>query len=351
MQSERKSVLVVDDERDVREALSRALSEAGYVCHEAASAEEARKLASERSFTLALCDIGVSAGDGRSLLVELKRMVPDIAVIMVSAPAEVHMAVDCLPKGADSYLIKPVNSTELREVTSRALDRRRAAILEREYEKDLEARVRERTGEVQRTFLNAIESLAYCLDAKDPYTKGHSERVARLSVGILRAASVEHPSEEQLRLAAKIHDIGNIGLREAVLNKPGPLTEEEFEHVKTHPSIAARILRPAIQDTSVTDIILHHHERYDGRGYPTGLKGEEIPLGARILAVAGSFDAMTSPRPYRPPDSPASAIKEIVFSAGTWYDPNIAKVVPEVLGEPARGGEAKHEKLENRGER
>jgi HD-GYP domain-containing protein (c-di-GMP phosphodiesterase class II) len=150
-------------------------------------------------------------------------------------------------------------------------------------------------------------------------------------MSILRALGVEVPTQEQIHLAGLLHDIGNIGVKESVLHKPGPLNGNEFEHVKSHTIIAARILRPVIRDTVVADMILHHHERYDGRGYPHGLEGKKIPLGARILAVAESFDAMTSPRPYRPPESVESALKEVQGSAGSHYDPEVVKVFPEVL--------------------
>ena len=331
MQPAAGTVLVVHDDPETREAILKGLTQAGYTCSEASNAEEAEKLASEGDFPLAVSGLKIPGGRSAGLLDELRSKNPDIAVITVTSREDVASAIDCLKRGADGYLVTPINSTELQVVASRAVDRQRADALRRGQDSTAQLKHSQRQKRMRRSFFHALESLAYCHEAKDPYTKGHSERVARLSMSILRALGVEVPTQEQIHLAGLLHDIGNIGVKESVLHKPGPLNENEFEHVKTHTIIAARILRPVIQDTIVADMILHHHERYDGRGYPHGLEGEKIPTGARILAVAESFDAMTSPRPYRAPESVDSALNEVQHSAGSRYDPEVVKVIPEVL--------------------
>ena len=331
MQPAAGTVLVVHDDPETRGAIVNSLTQAGYTCSEASNAEEAEKLTSEGDFSLAVSGLKIPGGRSAGLLDELRGKNPDIAVITVTSREDVSSAIDCLKKGADGYLVTPINSTELQVVASRALDRQRADALLRSQDSTTQLKHSQQQKRIRRSYLHALESLAYCHEAKDPYTKGHSDRVACLSMSILRALGVEVPTQEQIHLAGRLHDIGNIGIRESVLHKPGPLNENELEHVKNHAIIAARILRPAVGDTMVADMILLHHERYDGRGYPHGLQGQKIPLGARILGVADSFDAMTSPRPYRPPESVGSALKEVQDSAGSRYDPEVVKVFPAVL--------------------
>ncbi len=331
MQAVARAVLVVHDDIRMREAVLNSLSQAGYPCMQANNAQEAVQLASEREFSLAVTGLRVPGGSSLGLLDELRGKNPGIAVIVLTPPEDAASAIDCLKKGADDYLLTPINQTELQVIASRALDRQNADILRRGRDGATALNASQQRKRLRRSFLQALESLAYCHEAKDPYSKGHSDRVARLSMSILRTMNVESPTQEQMHIAGQLHDIGKIGVKESVLHKPGPLSENELEHVKSHPIIAARILRPVIQDVAVADMILHHHERFDGRGYPHGLAGDSIPLGSRILAVADSVDAMTSPRPYRPPESVESALREVQDSVGTRYDPDVVKALSEVL--------------------
>jgi len=325
------AVLVVHDDVQTREAILKSLTHAGYTCTQANNAHEAEELASEGSFSLAVSALEMPGSHSAGLLDELRGTSPDIVVIVVAPREEVNAAVDCLKRGADGYLVTPINPTELQLVASRALDRQRADALLRNQDSSAQLEEARRKRRVRTAFLKALESLSYCYEAKDPYSKGHSDRVSRLSMSVLGALEVECPTQEQIHIAGLLHDLGKIGVRESVLHKPGALSENELEHVQSHALIGARILRPVIQDAVVADMILHHHERYDGRGYPHGLEGESIPLGARVLAVADSLDAMTSPRPYRPPESVESALREVQDSAGSRYDPKVVKVLPDVL--------------------
>jgi len=171
---------------------------------------------------------------------------------------------------------------------------------------------------------NAIIALACSLEAKNKYTSGHSRRVAEISVAVARELDMPRDTIEKIRLGGWVHDVGKIGVRESILNKKGRLTEPEYRHVTFHPEVGERILAPVLEDEEILKIVRHHHERYDGGGYPDGLSGEQTSLGARILQVADAFDAMTSERPYRKAMNTEAACAEIDRCKGTQFDPEVA---------------------------
>ncbi|MBX9928752.1 MAG: response regulator [Gemmatimonadaceae bacterium] len=293
--------LVVDDEPRLRQALARVLEKDGYVTHQAASGAEALAVMQEQSIALVLSDLRMPGMDGTQLLRELRARYPDVAVVMISAVDDVDTAVHCLANGAMDYLSKPCHLEEVRQRIRQALERRRLVLTERDYHAELESRVAEQARRLESLFFNSIQSLADSLEAKDRYTRGHSTRVSYYS-GVI-AREMGRPADDiwQIELGGHVHDLGKIGVREAVLNKPGRLTDDEYEHIMTHMMVGWRILAPLLSESPMAlNIVRWHHERYDGRGGPDRLAGEHIPLEARIAAVADSFDAMTSRRPYRP---------------------------------------------------
>ena len=188
----------------------------------------------------------------------------------------------------------------------------------------LKQKVEKQANKIRESFLNALTALAYALEAKDKYTSGHSQRVAEISVAIAREMGLSRQDINKIRLAGLIHDIGKIGVRASVLNKPGRLNDDEYQHIKTHSEIGEHILTPIVEDEQILKTVRHHHERYDGTGYPDGLSGEQIPLGAKILAVADAYDAITSERPYRKAMSIQSACHEIELCKGSQFDPEVA---------------------------
>ncbi|GAB6877597.1 hypothetical protein JCM13210_23250 [Thermaerobacter litoralis] len=185
-------------------------------------------------------------------------------------------------------------------------------------------------------FLGTIRALALALEAKDRYTYGHADRVARLAVTIGRQLGLSDIQLEQLQYAGILHDIGKIGVRDEILNKPGKYSPEEYEEMKKHPVIGARIVDGVHSLETVAYWIRHHHERYDGTGYPDGLSGEDIPLGARIIAVADAFDAMLYDRPYKAGRPLPEVIEELKRCSGTHFDPRIVEVLLELISEPER---------------
>jgi HD-GYP domain-containing protein (c-di-GMP phosphodiesterase class II) len=253
---------------------------------------------------------------------------------MITAVADVDSAVRALSLGATDYLTKPFHLDEVRARVAQALDKRRLRIENRGYQERLEERVMQQASRIEELFLAAIQSLVDSLELKDPYTRGHSDRVSRYSVGIAQAMGLDEALVRQVGLGGHLHDIGKIGVREAVLNKPGPLTDDEYRHIMTHPMLGWQILSPLLGDApTALRVVRWHHERFDGRGIPDGLAGEEIPIEARIAAVADSFDAMTSSRPYRPGRrmSVDAAVEELRRHRGTQYDPRVLDVFLDLV--------------------
>jgi len=254
---------------------------------------------------------------------------PHVAMMMITAVADVEVAVSCLALGAMDYLTKPFHLEEVRARVAQALERRRLLLENHEYQTDLEHKVRAQARRLEELFLASVQALADALEVKDPYTRGHSVRVAHFSAVIARELGIGGETLRQIELGGHVHDIGKIGVRETVLNKPGQLTDDEYQHVMTHPLLGWRILAPLLGETPVAlNVVRSHHERFDGRGIPDRLTGEEIALEARIAAAADALDAMTSVRPYRRAAlSLEEALAELERSASTQFDPEVVRAV------------------------
>lgn len=323
-------ILLVDDEEMIRRLLSQKLSAEGYRCEQAANAEQALEKLKGDSIELVILDIKMPGKSGVEFLPEIKAKYPDTAVIMATAISDASTAINCMKAGAYDYVTKPFNLDEVSFSVRRALEKRRLELENRDYQQHLEQKVEEQSQKIRASFFNAVTALAYALEAKDVYTSGHSQRVTEISVAIAERLELPEESIEKIRLAGLVHDIGKIGVREVVLNKPGSLTDEEFEHVRLHSETGERILKPIVDDEEILKAVRHHHERYDGTGYPDGLKGEQVPRLARIIAVADTFDAMTSERPYRKALTKEVACAEVERCRGTQFDPQAADAFLEV---------------------
>jgi putative two-component system response regulator len=315
--------LVVDDEPGVRRSLVRMLEAQGFNCLEAGSGRDAlRVLQDSGEVPLVISDLRMPELDGVGFLEAVRRRYPDTSVIMLSGMGETTTAVDCLHLGAADFLLKPISMSELQARVNRALEKRALVLQNRFYHQNLERQVREQAQRIQELFLEGVQSLARALEAKDAYTRGHSIRVSRYAVGTASRLGFGGALLDGIRLGGELHDIGKIGTREAVLHKPGRLTEDEFRQMSEHPLLGEKMLSPLAHDSpEVLRIVRSHHERLDGRGFPDGLRGEKIPIEARIVAVGDAFDAMTTPRPYRDSRPPADAMAELRRVAGTQLDP------------------------------
>jgi response regulator RpfG family c-di-GMP phosphodiesterase len=326
--------LVVDDEPRLRQALVRLMQLDGFTCFECGSGVEALDILSREPVILLLSDLRMPKMDGAMLLREVREHYPDVAVIMITAVAEVEVAVECLGRGAMDYISKPFVLEEVRARVKQALEKRRLLLENREYHHSLEERVRIQARRLEELFIASIQSLADALELKDSYTRGHSVRVSHYSGMIARELGIEGDIVRQLELGGHLHDIGKIGVREDVLNKPGKLTPEEYGHIMTHPVLGWRILLPLLSDSPVAlNVVRSHHERIDGGGVPDGLRGEAIPREARIACVADAFDAMMSGRPYRSAQlTLEDALGELRRHAGTQFDADVVHALLAVVG-------------------
>jgi putative nucleotidyltransferase with HDIG domain len=325
-------ILIVDDEPSIRELVKLRLTDDGYACDLAEDAEIALSMLSQAAYDGILSDVNMPGISGIDMLRRIRLTDEDVAVIIMTGAPDLASAVEAMKLGAHDHLSKPLNLDMLTLTVDRAVEKKRLVVQNREYQRNLESMVRERTKQLndansnlRSLFIGSIKALAQALEAKDEYTQGHSARVAEESVRIARYLSLSEAEIQSIWIAGFLHDIGKIGVKESVLNKPGELDAMEWESVKEHPVLAARILDPIDELRDVIEMVKHHHERFDGGGYPDGLAGSDIPLGARILSVADAYDALTSKRPYREPMTPEQAIQIFKDGAGTQFDPVIVE--------------------------
>ena len=327
-------ILIVDDEEPIRDLVSAMLSSANYVCTQTESGKEALSLLSSGSqFELMLSDLMMPGMDGIALLEAAKERYPDMPVIMVTAVTDVSVALGAIRNGAYDYLLKPFERDQLLATVRRAMENRRLKMENREYQTNLEALVTARTEQLrqvvsslEKSYDITLEALGNALDLKDAETEGHSKRVTAYTIAIARAMGL---SSDQIRIIARgafLHDIGKMAIPDHILKKPGKLDAEETAIMREHCYRGYAIVRRIPFLYEAAEIVYAHQEKFDGTGYPRGLKGEEIPLGARIFSIADTLDAMTSDRPYRARLSHSVARDEIIQWSGRQFDPDVVKV-------------------------
>ncbi len=343
MSTNGKRVLIVDDDRQVRDVLQEIFLSNGYKCQLATDGREGMEVFQATRPPLIVTDVKMPVMDGLEFLRTVRGLDPDAAVIMLTGVGDLKIAIESLKVGADDFIIKPVNVDELLIAAERAVERRQLLIERREYQITLERRVEEATRdlaltlrELQDTYRATLEALGSALDTRDVGTEAHSRRVRGYALTIARAQGVPERDIKDIEHGVLLHDIGKIGIPDAILLKPGPLTPEEWIIMRTHPEVGRRLIERIPFLRGAVPIVYHHHEKWDGTGYPLGLRGEAIPLGARIFAVADAFDAMIFDRPYSKAVSYEAARKEIQRCAGTHFDPAVVEAflsIPETVFE------------------
>src|SRR5437868_2316405 len=340
-------ILVVDDEEPIREIISSMLNTAGYKTRQAASGMEALAiLNSTGEFELMLSDLMMAEMDGVALLERTKEKYPDMPVIMVTAVHDISVALAAIRNGAYDYLLKPFEREQLLATVRRALEHRRLKLENRAYQSNLESLVAARTeqlrqamSDLERSYDITLEALGDALDLKDAETEGHSKRVTAFTIAIARALGL---SSQEIRVIARgafLHDIGKMAIPDAILRKPGKLTEDEQAIMREHCYRGYQMLRKIPFLIEAAEIVYSHQEMFDGAGYPRGLKGEQIPLGSRIFAVADTLDAITSDRPYRAAQTVGAAREEIGRWSGKRFDPDVVRTflnMPESIWEDLR---------------
>ncbi len=324
-------ILVVDDEEPIREIVVQMLGAAGYSCKQAGSGMEALAvLTSGEEFELMLSDLMMADLDGIGLLERTKEKYPDMPVVMVTAVHDISVALAAIRNGAYDYLLKPFEREQLLNTVSRALENRRLKVENRTYQTNLESLVKARTEQLQatvreleRSYDITLEVLGEALDYKDRETEGHSKRVTAFTIAIAKNMGIPREQIETIARGAFLHDIGKMAIPDSILNKPGKLTADEVTVMREHCYLGFKLVQkiPVLKEAAA--IVYSHQERFDGTGYPRRLKGEDIPLGARIFSVADTLDAITSDRPYRPKQSMEAARAEIQRCCGTQFDPEV----------------------------
>jgi putative nucleotidyltransferase with HDIG domain len=336
---ELEQILVVDDEEAIREVVSTMLESKGYRCTAVSNGRAAQEQVKRSTPDLVLSDMIMPEMDGIKLLDWLREYDPEVPVIMVTAIHDISTALEAIRRGAYDYILKPFEKDQLFLGVGRALQHRRLVAENRSYQLKLEQQVEERTGQLRVAFAqleqsydDTLEALGSALDLKDAETEGHCQRVTAFTISVAKAMPVPNDYLPILARAAFLHDIGKMAIPDGILRKPGPLTDDEKQIMRKHCEIGYNMLIriPFLRDAA--EIVLAHQEFFDGTGYPRGLKGDQIPLGARIFTIADSLDAMISDRPYRRALPMSHAREEIRRCSGTQFDPKVVQVfstIPE----------------------
>jgi putative nucleotidyltransferase with HDIG domain len=333
-------VLVVDDENHVRSMIGAALERQGYDVQLASSGREALELLDENVFDLVLADIVMQDGNGIILLDSIRGKLPNLPVVMVSAVHDIAVAIDAMRRGAYDYLLKPFEREHLVATVVRALEHSQVLQESHIYQQNLEQVVRARTDmlrqameDLEHSYDITLEALGDALDLKDSETEGHSKRVTAYTIALARAMGISPAEIKVIARGAFLHDIGKMAIPDEILRKPASLTPEEQEIMREHCTRGFDILRKIPFLAEAAEIVFCHQEHYDGSGYPNALKGGEIPIGARIFAVADTLDAITSDRPYRRARSFDHARQEILRCSGTQFDPSVVEVFLKIPNE------------------
>jgi putative nucleotidyltransferase with HDIG domain len=329
-------LLIVDDEVEVRGVLHELLGNT-YHCAEAASAEEALAQLRETNYELVISDITMSGMTGLEMIPHVKVASPDTVIVMISGMQTIESAINALRLGAFDYLMKPFDLRQAEAAVARALEHHELVVAKRRYENHLEELVEQRTAELdqaldslENAYRTTLQALTAALETRDAETHGHSERVVTFSLRLGREYGLSGPEMKALEFGSLLHDIGKIGVPDAILRKPAKLTEEEWVRMREHPMHGQQILRGIKFLEGAAKVVAQHHEKWDGSGYPLGLKTEEIDICARIFSVADAFDAITSDRVYRQGRPYEAAAQELEEWSNRQFDPKVVEAFHRV---------------------
>ena len=333
-------ILVVDDETPVRTMIAASLERQGYDIDLASGGREALEALELNNFNLVLTDIVMQEVNGIALLERIHALQPNLPVVMVTAVHDISVAIDSMRRGAYDYLLKPFEQDQLLSTVERAINHRRALEETENYHQSLEEMVRARTEmlrhameDLEHSYDVTLEALGDALDLKDSETEGHSKRVTAYAIALARAMGIPPEEIKIIARGAFLHDVGKMAIPDDILRKPGKLSEGERELMREHCARGYQMLRKIPFLAGAAEIVFCHQEHYDGSGYPNGLRGREIPIGARIFAIADTLDAITSDRPYRQANDFDSAREEILRCSGTQFDPAVVEVFLKIPNE------------------
>jgi putative nucleotidyltransferase with HDIG domain len=333
---EKPRVLIVDDEPEIRDVLAELLG-GEYVCMSAPSAEDALAILADQDIQLVISDITMGEMSGLEMIPFVLEKSPDTVVVMISGMQTVESAIEALRVGAFDYIMKPFDLRQVEAVVKRAREHHELRVAKKRYETRLEELVEQRTAQLDRAldsleeaYRSTLKALTTALETRDAETHGHSQRVVTFSLRLGRELGLSPDEMRSLEFGAMLHDIGKIGVPDAILRKPAKLTEEEWVNMRQHPVHGREILKGINFLQGAARVVAQHHEKWDGSGYPLGLKGADIDINARIFMVADAFDAMISDRVYRAGRSYEEAAEELDRCTGQHFDPEIVRAFHRV---------------------
>ncbi len=317
-----EKILLVDDDKFDRAFITDLLAPKNFSIDQAENGDQALALLSGKKYDLLLSDIYMPGITGIEMIQKIREVDANLQIILFTGHADLATAIEAVKLGVYDYIVKPFDPEDLIWRVDQALEKSRQVKLDLDARVELVERVNAQSERIRLIFYEAVQTLVNAIEAKDQYTKGHSIRVTQYAMWYAKHSEIPFEEASDIQLAARLHDIGKLGIADAILNKTGTLTDEEYNIIKKHPVTSYKILKPIMND-SILKTIRYHHERWDGKGYPDGLAGDLIPVGARIVCLADSFDAMTSFRSYKKAMTLDKAIEEIERCAGTQFDPGI----------------------------
>ncbi len=333
----KEHILIADDEEMIRELMCATLGKEGYICHQASNAEEGFAIMKTEPIDIAFLDIMMPGRSGVELLKESKMLKPEMIVLMITAMNDMDTALSCIHLGAEDYITKPFNLDRVLLIARNATEKQRLIRDNREYQANLELKVQEQTevirtamGEINLAYEHTLTALIRALDAREKEVGSHSERVMAYTLLLAREVGIDETDRAAMAKGALLHDIGKIGISDNILLKPGILDKDEWLIMKQHPQVGYEILTGIKYFKGAAELVLAHHERYDGNGYPNKLQGDDIPISARIFALVDTLDAMTSDRPYRKALPFKAVVDEVVRCGGYQFDPTLVDVFLKV---------------------
>lgn len=332
MTTPKEKILLVDDEEAIRQILNKGLAMHGFDCEEAENADQAIKKLEKKASDLVIMDINMPGKRGSEVLPTITQRFPETAVIMASGITDTKIIAQCIKNGAQDYISKPFRFDQVLQSVNGTLDKRKLEMEIQKYFQEMKGKAQDKNLDPRKLFLGAIQTLVNTLESGDRYTKGHSQEVAEIASSIGDQLRMSAQELEDLHWASLLHDVGKIAVDPEILNKPGELTPSEYRHIMTHAVIGPNLVKPFVTD-NVISIISHHHDYYDGGRHNQTIKGEEIPLGSRIIAVADAYQAMISDRPYRRALSIMDALEELDWCSGSQFDPMIANIMIRLIQE------------------
>lgn len=324
-------ILIVDDDETIRSFFYQALTNIGYICETAENGKLAVDIVkSQDNFDSVLLDVQMPVLNGIETLKQIIQHDPDLSIIMVSASTEIEDVKSALKEGAYDYIFKPFNVVEVEAVIQRSIERTKLIKQNRDYQLNLENKVKKQTMELVKLYSGTLEAMVLALDLREKETGYHSYRVTEYALTLAKKLELSDHDLSVIAKGALLHDIGKIGVPDNILLKPGKLTDEEWEIMKTHPMLGYELLRNIDFLEESAQIVLHHHERFDGKGYPVGLVGNQIPLGARLFSIVDTLDALTSKRVYKEAISFEESIERISEASESFFDPWIVEAFMDI---------------------